>query len=243
MSEWFEDLDFWDTMRPFMFEASRWESAADQVDAVVELLGIEEGARVLDLCSGPGRHSVELARRGFRVTAVDLNPAYLKELQSRSDAIETVESDMREFKRDNEFDIALNLFTSFGYFEDPADDLRVLENLQASLKAGGKLILDLNGKESLARKYQPRHWEQYEDGSILLIETKIHDGWSGASMTWTLIRGAERKGFTLYTRLYSGTEMIRIMQKAGFTEVKLHGWFDGSPYDHEAKRLVAVATA
>ncbi|MHC4342276.1 MAG: class I SAM-dependent methyltransferase [Planctomycetota bacterium] len=243
MSEWFENLDFWDTMRPFLFEASRWERATDQVDGVVELLGLEEGARVLDLCSGPGRHSVELARRGFRVTAVDLNPAYLKELKSRSDAIEAVECDMREFRREGEFDAALNLFSSFGYFQDPADDLKVMQNLHASLKKGGKLVLDMNGKETLARKFQPRHWDQLEDGSILLIEQKIHDGWSGNSLTWTLIRGTERKGFTLELRLYSGTEMARLMQKAGFEDVQLYGGFDGSPYDHEAKRLVAVASA
>jgi SAM-dependent methyltransferase len=242
MAEWFENLDFWNTMRPVLFQEPRWERAAEDVDRVIELLGLDKGARVLDLCSGPGRHAVELARRGFRVTAVDINPAYLEELRSRTDAVEAVESDMREFRRERGFDAAVNLFTSFGYFEDPADDLKVVRNLHASLDRGGKAVLQMNGKENMARRYQPRYWEQLEDGSIHLIEEKVQDGWSGTTMTWTLIRGAERKIFTLNRRLFSGTELTRLIQKAGFSDVKLYGGLDGRPYDHEAKCLVAVAS-
>ncbi|MHC4342275.1 MAG: class I SAM-dependent methyltransferase [Planctomycetota bacterium] len=243
MSEWFESSELWETVRPCLFQAPLWEHAASEVDAVLELLGLEKGARILDLCSGPGRHSVELARRGYRVTAVDIHPAYLEELRSRNDTVETVVSDMRDFKRDGEFDAALNLFSSFGFFEDPADDLNVLKNLHASLKKGGKVMLDVGGKETMARHFQPRHWGRLEDGTIFLDERSIHDGWAYASAIWTLIFESERKSFTITVRLYSGTELTRLLQKAGFAEVRLYGAYDGRPYDHEARKLVAVASA
>jgi SAM-dependent methyltransferase len=243
MSEWFESPELWDTVRPCVFQPPLWEHAAEEVDRILELLELEKAARVLDLCSGPGRHSAELAGRGYRVTAVDIHPAYLEEVRSRSNAVETVLSDMREFKREKEFDAALNLFSSFGYFEDPADDLRVLKNLHASLRRGGKAMLDVAGKETMARHFRPRHWERLEDGTIFLDERSIHDGWAYASAIWTLILDSERKSFAVKVRLYSGTELSRLLRKAGFRDVRLYGAYDGRPYDHEAKKLVAVASA
>ena len=73
MSEWFEDAAFWETFYPIMFPEERYEAAAEEVDNIVALTGVQEG-RVLDLCCGPGRHTVELAKRGFQVTGVDRTP-------------------------------------------------------------------------------------------------------------------------------------------------------------------------
>ena len=103
---------------------------------------------------------MELARRGFNVTGVDRAAQYLG--QARQQAleeglvIEFVQQDMREFRRPGSFDIPLNLNTSFGYFEDPADDLQVLPNIHASLQPGGSLVAKTIVKEVLARIFQER---------------------------------------------------------------------------------------
>ena len=75
---------------------------------------------------------------------------------------------MREFVRPEAFDAAINLFTSFGYFEDPAEDLQVAKNLFHSLKPGGALVMDLVGKEVLSRIFLPRDWQELADGSLFL---------------------------------------------------------------------------
>lgn len=98
---------------------------------------------MLDLCCGPGRHVLEFARRGFRVTGVDRTQRYLEAARatalSEGLAVELVQADMRDFSRPPTFDLALNLFSSFGYFAEAADDLQVLKNLNASLAPGARV--------------------------------------------------------------------------------------------------------
>ena len=100
---------------------------------------------MLDLCCGVGRHSLELVRRGFRVTGVDRTQAYLDLVAAAAKRealdLELVRQDMREFHRDESYDGVINLFTSFGYFEDPRDDQRVVDNVYASLRSGGVLVM------------------------------------------------------------------------------------------------------
>ena len=140
MANSFEDDEFWRDLGPILFTPDRWERAGGDVDQILQLLDPAPGASILDLACGPGRIALELARRCFRVTGVDRTAAYLAEARERAEAdglgVEFVDADMREFTRPDAFDLALNVSTSLGYFEDPADDRQVLENVYASLAPG-----------------------------------------------------------------------------------------------------------
>ena len=81
MTAWHEDDNFWETFALLMFGFKQQESASENVDAITSLLRIEPGAAVLDRCCGPGRHSLELAQRGYRVTGVDRTEAFLETAQ------------------------------------------------------------------------------------------------------------------------------------------------------------------
>ena len=128
--------------------------APSEVEAALKLLGLKPKGRVLDLCCGPGRHSLELARRGFAVVGVDNTAGYIAEAKKRAKSeklkVEFVKGDMRCFRRLGAFDAVINMFTAFGYFKNPRDDRRVLENIHRSLKPGGKLLMEMLGKEILA---------------------------------------------------------------------------------------------
>lgn len=241
---WHEDDDFWETMAPTMFPERRWAAAWEEVDHVIALLGLEPPARILDLCCGPGRHSLELARRGFRVTGVDRTPAYLEKARKQAEAeglaIEFVQEDMRRFCRPNSFDGAINLFTSFSYFEDPDEDRKVVSNLHSSLGDGARLVMELMGKEVLARIFRGRTWEEGRD-FILLQECKIARDWTWAENRWIKLDGQTRKEFNVCHRLYSAAELRALLLDCGFKSVDLYGDRPGAPYDQEAKRLVAVA--
>lgn len=99
------------------------------------------GGRVLDLGCGPGRHAVPLALKALNVTAVDASPFLLGKAQehaTRSNVeIDFVQADMRAFRRPDEFDLAVSMFSSFGYFADRSDDRQVVANLHNSLRSGG----------------------------------------------------------------------------------------------------------
>jgi SAM-dependent methyltransferase len=242
---WHDDDEFWAALAPWLFDAERIEKAPEEVERLLELLGIEPPAAVLDLCCGPGRHSIELARRGFAVTAVDRTEAYLHQARRRAEeqdvTIELVREDMRKFLRPGAFDAAISLFTSFGYFRDIEDDRTVLRNLREGLKDGGRLVMEMMGKEVLAKRFRERDWQE-RDGVILLEERKLADGWSWIDNRWILIDRTDRREFTVSHRLYSGAELRRELLDAGFAGVELFGDLDGAAYDHKANRLVAVAT-
>jgi ubiquinone/menaquinone biosynthesis C-methylase UbiE len=227
-----------------MFSEQRWERVPEEAERIIALLGIEPGASVLDLCCGPGRHSLELARRGFRVTGVDRTASYLEQARTKAHEegldIEFVQEDMRAFCRPDAFEGTINVFTSFGYFEDPAEDRKVLANLYRSLKPGGCVLLDTIGKEVLARIYQARDWQE-RDGILLLQERNVQSNWGWMEIRWIMIEGTERKEFTLGHRLFSATELMALFKEAGFTSVDAYGNLEGAPYDQTARRLIVVA--
>ena len=149
---WFENEDFWRDLYPYMFPMERLAAASEQVGQILALTGIQEG-NVLDLCCGPGRHAIEFARKGFTVTGVDRSPYLLDRAREHAGAVEApiefVREDMRQFRRPGAFDLAVNMFTSFGYFEDPEEELQVLRNVSESLRENGVFA------EVLSRRCMP----------------------------------------------------------------------------------------
>jgi len=244
MKAWYERDDFWQIMYPKIFDQDRWTSAKEEVESIISLLGIELGDSILDLCCGPGRHSLELARRGYRVTGVDRTLSYLEKARRQAKTeglkIEFIQDDMRNFCRPGTFDAALNLYSSFGYFEDQEDDRRVIKNLNKSIKSGGRLIMEMMGKEVLARIFRERDWHE-ENGVLFLEERKINSGWGCIQARWVMIKGKEINEFIVSHRLYSGEELAALLLDSDFKTVKLFGDLSGAPYDHTAQRLVAIA--
>jgi SAM-dependent methyltransferase len=244
MREWFDRDSFWEATEDKLFTPRHWENAPGQVENAIALLGVAPGAAVLDLCCGPGRHSLELARRGFNVTGVDRTAMYLNQAREQAQAegleVEFVQRDMRRFIRLNAFDAAINMYTSFGYFKDPADDKKVLVNLHRSLKPGGALLIDTMGKEVLARVFVEREWSE-QDGAIMLEERKLHPGWDWIDCRWVFLKGSRRTEVRFGHRLYSAVELSSLLLEAGFADVKAFGDLQGAPYDHTARRLIVVA--
>lgn len=239
---WSEDEEFWRELFPVMFPDDRFEAASAQIDQVLGLAGVHSGA-VLDLCCGPGRHSVELARRGFHVTGVDRTAYLLDQARSRDtdQAVEWVQQDMREFRRPGAFDVACNLFTSFGYFDAEADNLKVLRNVYESLKPGGVFVMELLGKERLARVWQSSICSDYPGGITLVQRPKVAANWSRVENEWILIKEGRARTFRFGHWIYSGRELQERLTGSGFATVELFGDLGGSPYGVDALRLVAVA--
>jgi SAM-dependent methyltransferase len=156
-------------------------------------------------------------------------------------AIEWVEGDMRRFSRDSAFNLACNIFTSFGYFKDEEEDLRVLRNVHTSLKDGGALVVELLGKERLARMWQSSSCDDLPDSSKLVQRRQLHDDWSRIHSEWILIKAGNARTFRFDHAIYSGRELKDRLLLCGFRQVRLYGSLAGTPYDLDAARLVAVA--
>ena len=249
MSEWFEDESLWREIYPVLFPEERVRVGEEEVSKALKLAGLPEAtdAAALDLCCGPGRHALPLARRGLRVTAVDRTRFLLDRARERARlaglSVEFVEADMREFQRPTAFDLALSLFTSFGYFAAREEDLQVLRNVRASLRPRGVFVMDMAGKEWLARHFEPTRSRTLEDGSLFIDRCRVVDDWTRVENEWILIRDGRARTFRLGLSIYSGQELRDRLLEAGFARVDLYGNLDGAPYDREASRLIAVARA
>lgn len=147
---------------------------------------------------------------------------------------------MRTYRQTEAFDLVINLFTSFGYFDDQDDDKLVLRNIFESLRPGGKLVLDVLRKEVLAAKFRPHDWYE-EDGVVFLEDRVLSREWGWIETRWIRIDGAGREEFALSHRLYSAAELTSLAKQAGFAQVRAYGSLEGIPYDHQARRLVLVA--
>jgi SAM-dependent methyltransferase len=203
-----------------------------------------KGKSVLDLCCGFGRWAIPLAERGFRVTGVDRTAHFLEQARTRARKarvrIEWVRQDMREFVRPGAFDLALSMFTSFGYFDDKQEDLRVLRNIFTSLRPGGVLLMEMAGKEILARIFQPTTSTSLPDGNLLVERHEVLDGWSRIRNEWTFIKGGKARTWRFHVTIFSGQELRDRLEQAGFTNVKLFGSFEGDDYGLNAQKLIAV---
>ena len=205
--------------------------------------GASNGPRVLDLCCGFGRISAELARRGCAVTGVDITKSYLETAKEEAALdnldIEYIHADAREWARPDYFDLAVNLYISFGYFDDEKEDRTVLRNVYNSLKSGCSFIIETLGKEIAVRDFLESEWFE-RAGWTVLTKYKAVDSWTRLSNRWILINGNKRLEKEFTQRLYAASELRELMSETGFTKVEIFGDWDERPYDQNAQKLIVV---
>ncbi len=241
---WFADDAFWTDYAPLLFGGDRWAEVPAVVDSILALSGAAPGSAVLDMCCGPGRHALEFAARGHSVVGVDITGPYIVAARDSARAMELpaefIQADARRWSRPAAFALAVNLFTSFGYFETKAEDSLMLERIRESLAPGGALVMDLVGKETAARDYIEGEWFE-RDGRLILTEFTVVGAWEGLRNRWVLVDGDRRVDRSWVQRLYAATELRDSLEAAGFASVDVFGTWAGDPYGASAERLIAVA--
>ena len=221
------------------------ERTAAEVDFIERVLALPPGAAILDLACGHGRHAVELARRSYRVTGLDLSPQHLTlARQAAADAgveVEWLEADMRDVPP-GPFDAVINMFTAFGYLESDADDQTVLDGVGRALRPGGRFLIDIHSREHFVRDFRSHVWYPLGDGSLVLEERQLDLLSSRVTTRVTLIEpDGTRESRTFVVRAYSLTELARMLAHAGLSVTQTWGGFDASPYTLTSIRLILLA--
>jgi SAM-dependent methyltransferase len=218
-----------------------------EVDFAISALGLGPGAHVLDVPCGHGRHSVELARRGFAVTGVDLSTPSL-ELAAAAARAAGVEldlrlADMRRLRFAAEFDAALDVFTSIGYGSE-ADDAATLEGIRRALRPGGSLLLDTANRTWIEREFAACGRHDLPDGTTLFEERSFDPATRRIESRWTLVLPAgERRRRTYSHRLYTRLELSALVAASGFEVERAYGDLAGAPAGPASPRIVIVARA
>ncbi len=198
----------------------------------------------LDLACGPGRHAIALAERDVIVTAVDLSPTLLAYARAEADAagvdIRFLRSDMRAIEFAGEFDLVLQLFTSFGYFEDRSDDALVLERVRRALRAEGYYALDLINARRLRESLVPRSERRFQELTIV-EERSIVEGRVEKTITIPAADGTPRR-FVESVRLYEPEEIEGMLFDSGFSPVHWFGDYDGTPFDPASSERMLVVS-
>jgi SAM-dependent methyltransferase len=239
---WFETI--FDERYPELFGPVEG-NAEEEVEEILGFLRLPAGAAVEDLGCGRGRHAVPLARRGYRVTGVDISENMLRLARSRAERegarVEWVKEDMRTFCRHGSFHLALSLFTSFGYFSD-AENQQVLANIGKSLKEGGALLLDLrNAGKGLSRLEDMDRTVEVPAGS-LRMSMRFDRRTMRASAEHTLTRSdGIRISSAFDVRIYSMEELWQMIRKAGMEVKDFYGSLSGAPFTDESTRMVTLA--
>ncbi len=244
------------------------EQTAAQARDLVELLSLEPGERVLDAPCGEGRLSLALAADGLDVTGIDRCGPLLDDARRQAAArgldVRFVDCDLRDAGSlvdpvggDDAFDVALNIWGSFGYFGDGGvhggaaaqpggrGDLDFARAMASVLRPGGIFLIDCPGIETIMNAYSSRGWG--EAGGIVALEQRAWDPVEGVMhVEWRLVAddGAGKARVELrhtHMRLYSVPELCRMLAAAGFSSFDLISDLSGRPW-HPGDRNIVVAT-
>ena len=206
-------------------------NTVSEVDLLIATTGIQPADRILDLCCGQGRHSLELAARGFRkVTGVDRSGYLIRVARRRAKKAQLPvsfhERDARRIRfPERSFDAVIVMGNSFGYFERAEDDLKVLENIAKILRPGGSLVLDLTDGDWMRSHFEPRSWEWIDENHFVCRERSLAAD-NQRLVSRELVSHAERGVIAdrFYAeRLYSADAITALLGEAGFRNVRVHG--------------------
>jgi SAM-dependent methyltransferase len=230
--EFFQSGDY---ARLYSFDQAQ---SAREARFAAKALDLREGERVLDLCCGAGRHLRELRAiaGGPKCLGIDLNRASLRGLPAAC-------AEMRALPlRSGSLDAVVSLFSSFGYLETDEEDLRVLREIARVLRPGGRLLLDqLNREHALAGFAESV--QRLEADGTLVVEQRAFDALRGRLTTSFVIvtPGGERKDSVGHSlRLYTLTELDKLLDAAGLALQRVYGGVSGEPYALESVRMMAV---
>jgi SAM-dependent methyltransferase len=208
-------------------------------------MGLPVGALILDVPCGQGRHAHLLAEAGYNVRGVDLSRDLLAIAHARGTApnLRYTRADMRRLPRSwsNRFDVVVNLFTSFGFFIDPADDGRVIAEFSRVLKAGGLLIWHGASRDGVMAKFLDRDWWTTKNGTVIGHEREF-DPLSGILTVRSTWRGQRTSGERAHRiRLYTASRLAELCQHAGLiVSEAFDGWHD-RPMTRRSSEMMVLA--
>jgi SAM-dependent methyltransferase len=226
-----------------VYDAYLAERTPAEVDGLEAVAGLRPPMRILDLGCGQGRHAIELARRGYRVTGLDLS-AYLVEVARRRAEAESlqinfVEGDMRR-PPPGPFDAVISLFTAFGYFEQDAENLAVVRAAHDALTPGGLMVLEVINGDRVLRAFEPREWVSV--GELVVMEERSLDrDRMRLNVKQAVIGGGFNETNEFSIRLYTVSGLTGMFEEVGYARVDVYAGWEGRPASVEGVRLLAVA--
>jgi len=221
------------------------ERTKTEVDFLEKELKLKKGTNILDLACGHGRHIIELAKRGYLMTGQDINDSFLKTAKQSAEKagveVDWVKSDIRQIPFENEFDVVLNLFTSFGYLESDEEDRKALHQIAKALRPNGRFVIDVVNRERIVRIYGKKDWLDSADGTMIITERSF-DLVKGRNQEKRIriYKDGKRQVSNMAIRMYTLPELISMCKKAGLQFVSVFGEYSGEELTLDSKRCILI---
>ena len=201
------------------------ELTCQEVDFLIETLGLDKSDSILDLCGGHGRHSLELSRRGFTNVVVLDYSSYLINLgkeRAKQEQLDTIfiQGDARNTGLPGQsFQFIIIMASSFGYFVSENENLRILNEVFRLLMPEGTLLLDLADRDYVLQNFKPFSCHKVnEDIAVSREKELVNDIIYSREMVMSREQGCIRNR-TYCTHLYRPEKLTNILHSAGFSSV------------------------
>lgn len=219
------------------------ERTAREVDFVVTQLGLSPGASVLDVGCGFGRHSLELAQRGFSVVGIDPATAMIAAARERATqagvTVELHSVPAETFTTETPFDAAICLFTTLGQVSERGENSRLVERVYAALRPSGQFMVELPQRETAVRQLKTS--EQFGSGGRYTTVSRTFDADDNTlSEIFTLVAPEGERTYRLRYRLFSRGELVDLLTEAGFTVTAVYGDYEGHSLDADSAIIIAI---
>ncbi len=235
--DWFASEDYLD-----VYHHRNSEDADKLFTLILGNTNLRKSAKVLDAACGAGRHSLKFAENGFEVDGFDLSDTLLKiakkEANYRNLPISFYRADLRNFSSDKEFDLVVNLFTSFGYFDTDEENFEFPLNAFKMLKKNGYYVLDYLNKLYVEQNLVASS-EKNVNGKEIFEKRRIEKG--RVIKNICISKRNEKYEYLESVKLYSKDEIISEFDKIGFSVKEVFGNYLGKPYEkNTSERCIII---
>lgn len=241
MTEWFKK---WFSSDEYLtvYSHRNERDAENLIKLILNYTNLPKKARILDAACGAGRHSLLLAQKGFKVTAFDLSRNLLRIGKQNSTELEIdvdfICSDLRKTFFRTRFSLIMNMFTSFGYFKDDADNFAFFKNAIDFLDKDGFVVLDYLNKSNLENNLIPYSMKKMNEKTF--IETRRIEN-SFVIKEIEIKQNGHTKTFTESVKLYENEELLTNFQNLGYIPVEIFGSYMGDEFDkEESERTIII---
>lgn len=237
MTEWFEEWFGEEYLRLYPHRDDH--EAERAVSLITRSVSLQPGWRVLDVACGAGRHARAFEAAGARCTGLDLSATLLQVARGLTRA-PLVRADMRQLPiRPGSMDLTVNLFTSFGYFEQDAEHTAALGEMILTVRPGGWFVIDFLNPEAVRRQLVPEETVALPGSTVQISRSVSRDG----RYVCKTIRTPSGKRFRERVRLFDPEDMSRMLQQSGVTVRHRFGDYDAAPLTLHASRTILIGQA
>ncbi|MCK4753777.1 MAG: methyltransferase domain-containing protein [Calditrichia bacterium] len=216
------------------------DEARELVQLILTCINLDKNAKIIDLCCGQGRHAFLFAQEGFEVYGFDLSRTLLQVAKYKNDQSNNtffIQADMRYLPAMHSFDLLLNLFTSFGYFETDIENKIVFQQFHQVLNTGGYFVFDY-----FHTPYILANLERYQSEQIGDLTVELERFIEGSRVQKIIRLNRQGKQSTFYesVKMYKPDQILKMMEETSLSVRYIFGDYKGSPLSEDSERIIII---